>query len=273
MLNFRIDEDRCIQCGECAADCPAMCISLDNGLPEINEKRCIRCQHCLAVCPTAALSILDKDPDDSRPLHKDSLPAPEKMETLLMGRRSVRRYKPDPVPKETIRHLLQITGHAPTGMNVRQTLYTVVDDPEVMNEIRAATLRRVKEVMEDPGLPKGLEIVGKYVAAGDKMGVDIFYRGAPHLLIVSSPHNGPSPDADCLIALSQFDLLAATMGLGTVWDGLAKWAISRIAPDLRERLGIPEDHSIGYAMAFGYPAVTYYRTVQHDAPAINVVGS
>ncbi|MFO7718385.1 MAG: nitroreductase family protein [Desulfohalobium sp.] len=271
MLDFRIDEERCIQCGECAADCPALCISLDNGYPEITEKRCIRCQHCLAVCPTGALSILGKNPDDSQPLNANILPHPQAVESLIKGRRSVRRYKSTPVPKETISHLLQTTGYAPTGMNARQTLYTVIDDPAVMDELREMTLRRVKEVMQDPGLPQGLEIISKYVAAGDKMGVDIFYRGAPHLLVASCPQSAPTPEADCLIALSQFELLAASHGLGTVWDGLAKWAIGHIAPDLRQWLGIPEDHVLGYAMAFGYPAVTYYRTTQHEAPGINVV--
>lgn len=271
MLDFSIDEERCIQCGECAADCPAACISLDNGYPEINEKRCIRCQHCLAVCPTAALSILGKNPDDSQPINPNVLPHPQEMETLLKTRRSVRRYKTEPVPKATIHHLVETLGACPTGMNARQTLFTVVDDPAVMDELRERTLTRVKEVMQDPGLPQGLEIIAKYVAAGDKLGMDIFYRGAPHLLVASCPQSAPTPEADCLIALSQFELLAVSHGLGTVWDGLAKWAINHIAPDLRQWLGIPEDHVFGYAMAFGSPAASYYRTVQHDTPGINVV--
>ena len=29
MIQFNIDEERCIQCGECAEDCPAAVISMD----------------------------------------------------------------------------------------------------------------------------------------------------------------------------------------------------------------------------------------------------
>ena len=42
-------------------------------------------------------------------------------------------------------------------------------------------------------------------------------------------------------------------------------------PFLRKKLGIPEDHTIGYSMGFGYPAVQYERTVVRSTPNINRV--
>lgn len=63
-----------------------------------------------------------------------------------------------------------------------------------------------------------------YVLDALETGRDNLFRGAPHLLIASSPKTAPSPEADCFIALTYFELLAASMGLGTVWSGLAKWA-------------------------------------------------
>ena len=38
---------------------------------------------------------------------------------------------------------------------------------------------------------------------------------------------------------------------------------------MRQLLGIPEDHLIGYVMVFGKPAVHYARTVQHGPALIN----
>jgi ferredoxin len=29
MIQFKVDEERCIQCGECAADCPAEVIAME----------------------------------------------------------------------------------------------------------------------------------------------------------------------------------------------------------------------------------------------------
>jgi hypothetical protein len=106
-----------------------------------------------------------------------------------------------------------------------------------------------------------------------KNGRDNIFRGAPHLLIVSAPKDSPSPEADCHIALSYFELLAAGMGLGALWSGLAKWALTMIVPELLQRLGVPDNHQVGYMMVFGHPAVTYHRTVQRSGNHINRVKS
>jgi hypothetical protein len=58
--------------------------------------------------------------------------------------------------------------------------------------------------------------------------------------------------------------------LGTVWDGMFMMALS-VMPGLAARIGIPGDHIVGYAMAFGEPAVEYHRTVQRGKAVVNVV--
>lgn len=67
--------------------------------------------------------------------------------------------------------------------------------------------------------------------------------------------------------------MAHSMGLGTVWLGLLKWALNGYFPELATKLGIPEDHEIGYCMAIGEPAVQYHRTVQRTPKGFNLVDS
>ena len=273
MLDFRIDTEKCIQCGECAADCPYLCITMESGYPALAEGRenqCIRCQHCLAVCPTAALSILGKDPADSLELD-GALPSQAQMETLLMGRRSTRRYTAEPLDPQTIACMLEVVGNAPTGVNNRGTLFTVVDDPAVLEVVRAETLEGIRRVIDTGGLPQGMEFFENFADLWEQKGIDVLFRDAPHLLLVTSPKSGPSPDADCFIALSYFELLAGSMGLGSLWNGLVKWAMTDIVPEMRARLGIPQDHCTGYAMVFGHPAVHYQRTVQRGDVNVNRV--
>ena len=62
-----------------------------------------------------------------------------------------------------------------------------------------------------------------------------------------------------------------TKGVGTVWCGLLYWALKDLMPDLLPRLGIPDNYTLGYAMLFGYPAFSYYRTVERDSAPINMV--
>lgn len=104
-------------------------------------------------------------------------------------------------------------------------------------------------------------------------GVDPFLGRAPHILIASAPKTVPLGHEDCLIALTTFELLPQTMGVGTVWLGLLTWCLTDFFPELATKLGVPEDHEIGYCMAFGRPAVQYHRTVQRGPAEMNLVES
>ena len=59
--------------------------------------------------------------------------------------------------------------------------------------------------------------------------------------------------------------------MGTVWCGLLYWVLKEILPDLCPKLGIPDDYALGYAMLFGYPAFSYYRTVERDCAPFKLV--
>lgn len=272
-LQFVVDEDLCIGCGECAQDCPFQLIEMKNDVPTMGKDKeagCVQCQHCLAVCSTGALSILGKNPADSIPLNGNEV-APQHLATLMKGRRSVRRYKKEQVSPADIALLLDTVGYAPTGVNSRQVLLTVIDDPEIMDRLRRKTYAALKTICDDSGFPDGMDYLKGYVVDALETGRDNLFRDAPHLLIASSAKTAPSPEADCFIALSYFELLAASMGLGTLWSGLAKWALTAITPEILVELGVPSSHQVGYMMVFGHPDVAYRRTVQRDHDHINRV--
>ncbi|MEI6213689.1 MAG: nitroreductase family protein [Desulfuromonadales bacterium] len=274
MLTFTIDQNICTSCSLCVADCPARIIVMgDNGVPfiaEENEAGCYKCQHCLAVCPTGALSILGLKPGDGLPL-PGGFPAAASLEKLIKGRRSVRRYRDENLDRELLRHLLEVAWCAPTGMNSRQVRFTVVDDREKLSALRGEVMDGLARLVRDNALPEGMEFFAGFVQMWQEQKIDVLFRGAPHLLIASAPKSAASPLPDCLIALSYFELFAQANGVGTVWNGLAKWAINDLLPETRQRLGIPDDHLIGYVMVFGRPAGHYSRTVQHGPANIHTV--
>jgi nitroreductase len=96
-------------------------------------------------------------------------------------------------------------------------------------------------------------------------GEDDFFRGAPHLLVVASGAEADCGAEDVIIALSYFELLAQSAGIGTTWCGMLKFAVDA-APALREPLGLSVNFPF-YAMMFGRPDVRYARTVQRDTAA------
>lgn len=271
MIQFQIDEENCIQCGECAEDCPAGVIKMTD-YPEItDEDGCYQCQHCLAVCPTGAVSVLGKNPDASI-LLEGNMPDAASLETLIKGRRSVRRYTDRDLEQTLIDELLDISCHAPTGVNSQSVLFTVVREGAVMQNLRDEVLSELTKLKDKGTLPGGLagQYLGMAVEAWQETGRDIIFRGAPHLLVTSAPKDAPCPVQDTVIALSTFQLMAHARGVGTVWDGIFMMVLA-VIPGLASRIGIPKDHVVGYAMVFGEPAVEYHRTVQRTPARVNVV--
>ena len=268
MLQFKVDTEKCIQCGECADDCFFGIIGMEEYPVVLNgkEELCIGCQHCLAVCPTGAVSVFGKDPEESLPL-MGGLPSPQQMETLIMGRRSTRRYKKEGVDPEIIHHLLHVTSHAPTAVNQRNTVLTVVDDAEAMDRFRREVTEASLKAVREGRIPAGLERIEEYIRRCED-GSDVIFRNAPHLLVASAPPDTMAPMADCHIAMSYFELLANSHGLGTVWNGIARAILSSVLPEYALRLGIPADHQIVCVMSFGRPAVKYHRTVQRPGGVI-----
>jgi nitroreductase len=126
-------------------------------------------------------------------------------------------------------------------------------------------------MVREDRLPEGLEFFGGIVRLWEENRIDTLFRDAPHLLIASAPSHGASPVPDCLIALSYFELFAQSMGVGTLWNGLTKWTVNDLLPETRLRLGIPEDHVVGYAMSFGRPALRFSRTVQRGPANVHRV--
>jgi nitroreductase/NAD-dependent dihydropyrimidine dehydrogenase PreA subunit len=274
MLQFEVQPELCTACGLCADDCPARIIDLETGLPAIapdKEDSCIRCQHCLAICPTAAISILGVRPEELQSV-PDSFPVPQALETLIRGRRSVRKFLDENLDPKLLDHLLEVAWQAPTGANARQVQFTVVDDREKMAEVRNAVMSGLSRLVRNNALPEQLAFFASFVSKWEEDGIDVIFRGAPHLLIASAPAKVPTPVADCLIALTTFDLFAQAHGVGTTWVGYANWAIDTLLPEMKQELGIPADHKIGYCMIFGNPAVKYARTVLHRNPIIHRVG-
>ncbi len=53
----KFDEDRCVGCGDCAANCPAKVITMKNRRPAVDYRACIRCFCCQELCPQNAVKV------------------------------------------------------------------------------------------------------------------------------------------------------------------------------------------------------------------------
>ena len=273
MIDFKIDKEKCIKCKLCAQECPVLIIDAKTEYPEIKEGKegnCIKCQHCLAVCPTAALSIWGKNPEDSIPV-SDEIPKPEEMERLIKTRRSIRRFKQEEISVDQIQTLLKTTAYAPTGHNKNQVLLSVTKTRIETGKVRALVYMGIKTAVENGTLRPALGMFANFQSMWENKGVDVLFRNAPHFIVASAPIANSNGINDCMISLSYFELLANSMGIGILWNGLVKMVFDTIAPELKLELGIPADHKVAYIMVFGKAAVKYARAVQSDGLNLNTI--
>jgi nitroreductase len=180
----------------------------------------------------------------------------------------VRNYQQRNLDPALIDKLLEVAWHAPSGHNDRGVLYTVLDDMAGVAKVREAAIAGLEQLIAASELPEGMEMFVDIIEAWKATGKDILFRGAPHLVIASASRDSAAPLEDCLIGLSTFELYAQSHGVGTIWNGLATLTIAELVPSLRTLLQLPEDHQIGYAMGFGYPAIRYRRTVDRGTPRV-----
>lgn len=264
-LELKVDKASCVGCGLCAADCKNHCIIMDaDGFPCVNPDggaaRCMHCRHCLMICPAGALSVDGVQPSDCAP--KKAYPEYRQLLNLVKNRRSYRNYWQKNVDPTVVAELMDAMKYVPTGVNRRGLYFGLIDDIETMNAYRRACYERFDRLFDDPAAaPEAYRGVYQLHQAGE----DPVFRTAPHLIVAFVAEDSPCADADPLIALSYFELLAQAKGLGTCWFGRIMFMQRDIMPDLFRCFHAPAGYKAGYAMLFGEPASAYCRDAHPDA--------
>lgn len=270
MDKIKVNEEKCIHCGLCIRDCFIGCLGFDDNkvpsyLPGMDQN-CAGCQHCMAVCPKGALSFGGIDPDG---LPKTSYVNPDELLSMIKSRRSVRSYKKQSVSQEKLAKIREMLSYPPTGGNLDNLHFTIVGSAEKMDEIRKATYDAFAVLSSDSPLYQLKGFVDASVAAGR----DIVYAGAPAMIACAVHKSMFAPGCDTvdpIIALSYFELYAASLGLGTLWDDFAVTTANAI-PEVYEKLEIPEDYKLAFILPFGEPAVKYPRVPEKNTHSIKVI--
>jgi len=180
----------------------------------------------------------------------------------VRGRRSYRHYTAENVDRMLISRLIATIENAPTGVNVRDLTFTLIDDIDAMRRFQSLLIAGVRSDRSGSMLP---ERYSKLRELSDDQMIARIFRCAPHAIIVSSPPSAPCASEDTALTIAYFDLLAQSAGLGCVWWGMLRYFASAM-PQIKAALGLPEDHIYSAAL-FGYPAIKYARTANRDGSA------
>jgi nitroreductase/NAD-dependent dihydropyrimidine dehydrogenase PreA subunit len=282
-MRLIIDADKCTLCGACVATCPSDMVRRREDRIKIGRVACIECGHCLAVCSEGAIV----DEDDAAPSsEEEALPAPDSLKALMRRRRTVRRYKPSPVPRDLIEDCLDAARWTPTAANCQAQEYAVITDAGTMGELtrrieghyrafadalvdKQNRAERLAAMGIDPkaaGHPHVLAAVPAFVKSVEA-GRDRLFFGAPAVIVVHAANDVVMPEAACAFATLSVVLMAEAYGLGTCITGFASDAL-RTRADLREWLGVSAGNQVHYVVAMGWPDETFHTVPERRAARV-----
>ncbi len=137
----------------------------------------------------------------------------------MLTRRSTKKYKSDPVPKELIEKIVAAGMNAPSGMNRQAPIILAVTNKQVRDQLSELNMKR------DPFKR-----------------IDPFY-GAPVVLVVLADKSVPTYLYDGSLVMENLQLAAHALGLGACWIHRAKETFEM--PEgkaLLKKLGIEGDY-------------------------------
>jgi nitroreductase len=167
------------------------------------------------------------------------------LEEAIKGRRSVRQFKPDPVPKEILDHLLELAMWAPSGMNRQEWSFVVVQGEKIeeMKNIFSDAFQDMKPRLEKvfADKPKIIEATKTFFET---------YGGAPVFIFAycGKSAGGQWDTNSTAVAVQNLLLAAYEAGLGATWtDG-----IMGKEAEINKALGV-EDKKLLCVLPIGYP--------------------
>jgi nitroreductase len=173
-----------------------------------------------------SLIVGKRDSNDTRSRSSAILPGGiMEFQKLIRHRRSIRGFKPDPVPEDVLQRILESAAAAPTAANRQPFQLIVVTDQKVRFQFRAAYDRE-------------------------------WFYSAPMILIGCGETEKAwtradgfnSVEVDVSIMMDHVILAAANEGMGSCW--ICNFDESKV----REILGIPADIRVIAMTPLGYPS-------------------
>ena len=230
------------------------------------EDACIDCGHCVSVCPSSAFSLDTMSSGDCPPIKEEAAITRTQAEQFIRSRRSIRCYKKDPVPKETIKELIELARYAPTGHNLQPVNWKVIYSKNEVVKLKDLVIDWMKNIYKKkPDMAKSLNM--EYIIEADNNGLDVVLRNTPHLVIAHGPREDRTCPHSCRIAMTHLDLAAQSFDLGTCSAGFLDIATMFWKP-LQEALELPEGHVSSCSMMVGYPVHLYHRLPLRNDPTI-----
>jgi nitroreductase len=198
---------------------------------------------------------------------------------VLKKRQSIRRYKEGKIPQADLRKIIEAAGMAPSGKNIQNWHFVVIQDPIVMEKIAEIVTEKNRVVSEKMDwIDSENQIDAEKGSRFRKFckNFTVFFTKASALVVVYSTFYPPSgyyeylmvgmdPETELVhhrnpgmqslgAALENFSLRAVDLGYGSCWLTSANYAASEIEDYLKASHGFEKkDFFLAALMSVGIP--------------------
>ena len=283
---IQINKEKCKACGICGSICPRhIPETIEQGnekVTVISEERihlCMECGHCEAACPNLAIHVEKLNGEHFNPIPKLDM-SEDQLLGLLKHRRSVRRYKDKPVPRDILDRMLEAAHLAPTGTGSRSTGVIVIDTPEILNRLSERFFKLYTDLEKALKNPIARFIIRRRVGNATLNTLQNFVmpgmhwyikwynsgqsneilRDCPVLILFYSSVLEPMASENCLIAAFHTILMAEVLGVGTCFNDLIPPACNK-DDEVKKMLSLPDNCEVYASITAGYPKYKFQRTI------------
>jgi nitroreductase len=164
----------------------------------------------------------------------------------IKGRRSIRKYKPDRVPEETLQKIMDAVRWSPSWANTQCWEVIIVKDPKIKSELATSLSKGNPALSTMTEAPLVIVLCGKKGVSGFKKGEATTVKGDWLMF-------------DTGIAMQTLCLTAHSLSLGTVVVGNFD---HKKAEGI---LGLPENVEVVAMIPLGYPAAEGYAPKRKES--------
>ena len=152
----------------------------------------------------------------------------------IMARRSIRKYKAEPVSREILDKIAECGINAPNGQNKQSWEVRIVDNPDLLAEMAEAMAAAHPKM--DPAMAKGA------------------FRGAPVMVFIARDTKYPFGTVDCGLLAENMMLSAWSLGIGSVCLGSPVHFLTdnELCKPYIERLNFSEGYELCICIGMGY---------------------
>ena len=179
----------------------------------------------------------------------------------IMGRRSIRSYKPDQISEQDLNLIIQAGLHAPSARNRQPWHVCVLQGHEKIAKLAAELKAAVARMPDNP-----------YATMVGAESYTMSFLAPVFIIVSADPEVSPLALADCALVLGNMFLAAHSLGIASCWVNQLGSACAE--PGFRAtltKLGIPHKNEIYGCSSFGYPLSTPREAPKRREGTVNFV--